>query len=465
MTLIATYVLLLVRIHTYLYSRGISDRIKRELTTPTMANVTVAAAAPSMISLADRRVTDIPAELESKLCLEPFCNTCNAAQSSENENQKRLKKCSSCKLVFYCSRDCQQLDWRRHKIEDGCPRMKKLRRRMDRATDDIREHRLHLIAHYIATYGDEVFGGRNLAAILDDDIFELLAGRFYGDDYTAEYMDALVELSSRVHLAAVRRRTVWCWEEDLALGVEVNRLTHISFPDMTSDGTVPSLLIKLHRDDDAVSFILYWLAWRSGGAGVGPPDLRDPSILNSRKNEWPFACQKDCRLVDIMDRIEHFHSVDQDDEIPIEFLSGLLTIKMRHITVHRSRVLLANQAFLDTKLSDFLLPETRSIVLSFLTGGEKARETYEEQLDQANRLMDHIDNIDPNILLAFLLGPELLASQVDSYEDIKLFHESFAGEDEPVMKTLTSVLSERRGRGWKESGGGASQFVYAFLAK
>jgi hypothetical protein len=31
------------------------------------------AVAPSMISLADRRVTDIPVELESKLCLEPYC--------------------------------------------------------------------------------------------------------------------------------------------------------------------------------------------------------------------------------------------------------------------------------------------------------------------------------------------------------------------------------------------------------
>lgn len=80
------------------------------------------AAAPSMfISISDRRVTDIPVELESKLCLEPYCHTCNANAVTSSEKQKSLKRCSSCKLVYYCSRDCQQLDWRRHKSEDECP--------------------------------------------------------------------------------------------------------------------------------------------------------------------------------------------------------------------------------------------------------------------------------------------------------------------------------------------------------
>jgi hypothetical protein len=132
-----------------------------------------------------------------------------------------------------------------------------------------------------------------------------------------------------------------------------------------------------------------------------------------------------------------------------------LTIKMRHIAVPRIRALLASQ-FLDTKLSDFLLPETCSIVLSFLTGGEKAREIYEDQLEQANRLMDYIDSINPNILLAFL-NPELLVSQADpdedgavememdvEFEDIKDFYLS-CGDEKPVVKTLISVLIEREG--------------------
>jgi hypothetical protein len=216
-------------------------------------------------------------------------------------------------------------------------------------------------------------------------------------------------------------------------------------------------LMKLHRDDDVVSFILYWIEWKLGGAGGGPivrfrpTDLRDPLILNSRKNEWPFACQKDCHLLDIMDHIEEFMMLDEDGIVPIAFLSTLLTVKMRHITVHCRRVLLANQAFLDTKLSDFFLPETRSIVLSFLTGGEKACEIYEEQLDHANRLMDFIDDLDPNILLAFL-NPYLLVSQADDLEelmailDINNFFEFF-GDEEPVVNTLTSLLLQRGGGG------------------
>jgi hypothetical protein len=184
-----------------------------------VANVAVAVD-PSMISLADRRVTDIPVELESKLCLVPnSCNTCNAAQ---NEKQKRLKKCSGCKLVFYCSRDCQQLDLRRHKSEDECPAIKNIRQRIDRAADDIRAHRENLIHHYYATYGEEVFGGRNLVDILDDDIFELLTGRFNDDGYTTEYMNTLFDLRSKVSRAATRHRAVWCWEEELALTVDLS---------------------------------------------------------------------------------------------------------------------------------------------------------------------------------------------------------------------------------------------------
>jgi hypothetical protein len=337
----------------------------------------------------------------------------------------------------------------RVKMSVLCPAIKKLRQRLDRAAKDIRSRREGLIHHYLSMYGlQEAFGVQFIDD--DDDIFELIAGRFGDDKYTNEYMDALLGLCSKVHHAAIRHRTVWCWEEELALAVELKRLTHLSPPNLVCD-KIPRPLMKLHRDDNAVSLILYWIEWRSGG-GAGPIDLRDPLIINSRKKEWPFACKKDCCLLDIMGLVENFVLVDQ---ISLEFLSILLTIKMRHIAVPRIRALLASQ-FLDTKLSDFLLPETCSIVLSFLTGGEKAREIYEDQLEQANRLMDYIDSINPNILLAFL-NPELLVSQADpdedgavememdvEFEDIKDFYLS-CGDEKPVVKTLISVLIEREG--------------------
>jgi hypothetical protein len=93
--------------------------------------------------------------------------------------------------------------------------------------------------------------------------------------------------------------------------------------------------------------------------------------------------------------------------VPDEFLLTVLTMKMRHITVYRNLALRAN-VFLDSKLcSESLPPETRSLVLSLLTGGEKTSAIYEEQLDQANRLMDYIDDHDPKYLRT-LLSPNLL---------------------------------------------------------
>ena len=45
------------------------------------------------------------------------CYTCNS-----NEN---FKKCSTCKVIKYCSTNCQKNDWHRHKLEcfnnDICP--------------------------------------------------------------------------------------------------------------------------------------------------------------------------------------------------------------------------------------------------------------------------------------------------------------------------------------------------------
>ena len=38
------------------------------------------------------------------------CNVCGLTQK-----QKKLKKCGSCKCVFYCSLECQKRDWKDHK--------------------------------------------------------------------------------------------------------------------------------------------------------------------------------------------------------------------------------------------------------------------------------------------------------------------------------------------------------------
>ena len=43
-----------------------------------------------------------------------MCRYCNKAEDDPNF-QKSLKSCSRCKQALYCSRECQQMDWKVHK--------------------------------------------------------------------------------------------------------------------------------------------------------------------------------------------------------------------------------------------------------------------------------------------------------------------------------------------------------------
>ena len=55
----------------------------------------------------------LPLELEMNLVREyPVCENCK--QSSDGSS-KPFQRCSACRLTYYCSRNCQKLDWRHHK--------------------------------------------------------------------------------------------------------------------------------------------------------------------------------------------------------------------------------------------------------------------------------------------------------------------------------------------------------------
>lgn len=50
------------------------------------------------------------------------CANCNNPKRKDDEN-KRLLRCSGCKLVRYCCRECQFIDWTNHKVI--CKRLNK----------------------------------------------------------------------------------------------------------------------------------------------------------------------------------------------------------------------------------------------------------------------------------------------------------------------------------------------------
>ena len=43
------------------------------------------------------------------------CKTCGKLNAELSEEEKKLKTCSKCKTVAYCSKECQKKDWEGHK--------------------------------------------------------------------------------------------------------------------------------------------------------------------------------------------------------------------------------------------------------------------------------------------------------------------------------------------------------------
>jgi hypothetical protein len=43
------------------------------------------------------------------------CKTCGKLNAELSKEEKKLKTCSKCKRVAYCSKECQKKDWEDHK--------------------------------------------------------------------------------------------------------------------------------------------------------------------------------------------------------------------------------------------------------------------------------------------------------------------------------------------------------------
>lgn len=89
------------------------------------------------------------------------------------------------------------------------------------------------------------------------------------------------------------------WEEVLTDAIDMKRLTHLSLRDKI-DRCIAEVLVKLHRYDDALAFIRHWLDWHDRRSHPHLAGLR--SILDSRKGEWSYPCEDNCRLLSRIQR-------------------------------------------------------------------------------------------------------------------------------------------------------------------
>lgn len=261
-------------------------------------------------------------------------------------------------------------------------------------------------------------------------------------------MNCLVALNQKIVRLAHNRDFMPAYEEILSLTVEMKRLTHAVHPDMC-DRDFPKALLKLHREDDAIAFIRYWLKWRPRGRG----NLRDPLILLSSKGDWPFPVEKDCPLHDITDELRSCQFQEGDrmngDEmgVPAPFCLVALVIKLRHICVHRNRM---DQATSFRSAAGGLPQDVITTVVNFLTG-DKAAALYAEQSLHADHLLDLIDEWCPNILpgslnRSVMPRPRVGKDKVDDDRafDVGGFIMTF-GCRAPVVELYKDIVGRRYG--------------------
>jgi hypothetical protein len=420
-----------------------------------------------VVTIEDRRVTSIPAELECELKVDPFCVTC------KNKGSDSLSVCSRCKLVKYCCRECQKRDFARHKKEDDCVGIGNLKQNLEALEDMIQNNGCLLMQEMMINFdGDEdTWLGRGEPSLMEmmglmstgligpdggpttahmpgadysRNIMDVIAGRFGALQGTGQYMQCMMALNNKIITLAHNHNSLEAYEEVLKLAVETKRLTHAVYPDV-ADRELPKLLMKLHRDDDAIGYILHWIQWRSHG----PRNLHDPLVLLSSKGEWPFPCEKDCRLLDITQEIRDCHFPEGDDmAFPAPYALVALIVKVRLICVHDILVSKA-RAFLRTELD--LPQDVKTAIVSFVTGGDEATALNEELLRQANQLMDYIDESYPAILkgtldTSLLPAPAPGKDGVDDDQafDVRGFMGTFA-DGLPIVLKFRDMLRERYG--------------------
>lgn len=387
-----------------------------------------------VVTIQDRRVTDIPMELETMLQVEPCCFACHTKGTGP------LTMCPRCNLPLYCSEDCMKHDYERHREEENCVGFERALQNLAEKEAIIRAHSTNLLEKAVERFGDDAFLGRET---LNADIMDLLAGRFL--DFQCTY-DYLVSLSS-VHnpqLMAVRRngqeglnQVLVMNEKVLDYYVELRRLTHRSW----ADNMISTLLLQLHRDDDAIAFVQHCLECHAAG-----PENRDGNIINSRKGEWPIPIQENCRMVDLTPRLwDFFNEAHHDDEHLVKFLLVPLAVKLRQLYVEGNRLALSI-LFQHSTAGQGLPEDVGKCIASFLCG-EHGQSVFIEQRDHALRLMDCIDVHYP-LILQGILDPSLLqpdgSGEVgeDDVFDVRLFFQRYECSP-PVLNTLKTLIWER----------------------
>jgi hypothetical protein len=296
-----------------------------------------------------------------------------------------LKRCSRCHVAWYCSSECQTRHFKDHRAI--CKQIAEDEKCLELAAIPLR--------HFVDPEEDNAVA---------ENILETRAGELGDIAEAQDYFKARIILANSYWTEAYMSEVKEVWEKSLFHFLELLRLYHISCP-LEICFRVPFLLLYLNRDDEAYTFIRYWIEL---------DNIDDEETLlrhkRSREGDWIYPVEPNCRYRDMF---EDYTKLDGQEETE-PYLMALAINKMR---------IVASNDFLSRAL-DYTLHETdgrriqqvRSVVQEMLIGNDN---DVASQRQQRDRLLDKIDFYDSKTLGIFLTcEPVSEARQFMNVDDV-----------------------------------------------
>lgn len=240
-------------------------------------------------------------------CLkDPFCACCQAGHQhivilsgggavyAHRHPQKKVRKCSSCKVVYYCSVACQQKDRNSHK--KLCTMIKKSRK-------------------HVTKMEGQLVSGRN------GDPSDAAVGHYW--QRALPYVKARYDLCLLLHSVAFSSNIKDTWTAINADMQDLLRLSHLNRgEDLGLRGKFPFFLISEGgRLDDVYSFCRYMLQRNASG------EIDDALQAGSAKGDWIYPREKNCRFHNILDECSEWKADRLDDSTGIYFVTAVWLVK------------------------------------------------------------------------------------------------------------------------------------------
>jgi len=307
------------------------------------------------------------------------CENCITEFMGRKYEVDDLKTCSRCKLMRYCSVQCQKKDWNKKEFghKELCKEISSMTVRVSELTEALRQY----------TDWDE-----NTYDLWQN---EESVGHFWGMFGTRDYCRARYDLGSKILKTAYSEDDEYLYEIGLAHLMELLRLIHGDNLGIRHE--VPYYLLNMNRDQDAYDFIKWWATIDPHGTydwGKPPPSQEGDWLY--LRNEDIFEC-----LLDV-----------KGAGCSFEYLPALMAIKMRILAKHQQRLseFVSLQEYIEEFTTGTTVTDNLPLIKKYLVGDTAHCDVMEPQRDHLDRIMKKIDEKN-KIFLPAVLNPRPLKSQ------------------------------------------------------